>query len=117
MVIIKSLFLPIFFLLFINESKTQVPAIMQDSLALVDLYDSTNGNNWTNKTGWLTGPVKNWFGIQLNSNGFGIGIGLHSNGLTGNIPASIGNFSQLQALTLGSYVGISNQMSGTIPST
>ena len=33
----------------------------QDSLALVALYDSTNGENWTVSENWLTGPVGSWF--------------------------------------------------------
>ncbi len=28
--------------------------LQQDSLALVALYDSTNGASWTNNTNWLT---------------------------------------------------------------
>jgi len=46
----------------------QVPA--QDSLALVALYDSTNGANWTNNTNWLLAePVDNWYGA-LERHGF-----------------------------------------------
>jgi hypothetical protein len=29
----------------------------QDSLALVDLYNSTNGPQWNSDENWLTGPV------------------------------------------------------------
>lgn len=29
----------------------------QDSLALVALYNSTDGDNWDNNTNWLTGPI------------------------------------------------------------
>jgi len=38
---------------------------MQDSLALVDLYNSTNGSAWINHTNWLTGPVSSWYGISV----------------------------------------------------
>jgi hypothetical protein len=38
----------------------------QDSLALVSLYNSTDGDNWTNKTSWLTGNVADWYGITVN---------------------------------------------------
>jgi hypothetical protein len=31
----------------------------QDSLALVDLYNSTNGATWIGNAGWLEGPCKN----------------------------------------------------------
>ena len=29
----------------------------QDSLALVDLYKSTNGPEWNDNSGWLNGPI------------------------------------------------------------
>ncbi|MCA9324441.1 hypothetical protein KDA23_00005, partial [Candidatus Saccharibacteria bacterium] len=39
---------------------------MQDSLALVDLYNATNGPSWTNKTNWLSSsPINSWFGVRM----------------------------------------------------
>jgi len=36
----------------------------QDSLALVDLYNATNGPGWVNHTNWLTSkPVYTWYGV------------------------------------------------------
>ena len=37
----------------------------QDSLALVALYTATDGDNWTNNTNWLTGPVSTWLGVTV----------------------------------------------------
>lgn len=37
----------------------------QDSLALVALYQSTDGTNWTNNNNWLTGTVDTWHGITV----------------------------------------------------
>ncbi len=48
------------------ESKAQVNK--GDSLALVDLYNSTNGVQWTNNSGWLQGPVSSWVGLRLQGN-------------------------------------------------
>ena len=40
-----------------------------DSLALVALYNSTNGDNWHNNTNWLTNePIENWVGITVTDN-------------------------------------------------
>ena len=37
-----------------------------DKEALVALYNSTNGAQWRNKTGWLTdAPVGEWFGVTV----------------------------------------------------
>jgi len=34
--------------------------VSADSLALVALYNSTDGPNWTDNTNWLTAPVSQW---------------------------------------------------------
>ncbi len=81
-----------------------------DSLALVALYDSTGGPNWTNKTNWKSSnPIDTWFGVTL-SGGRVASIVLTSNNLVGHIPAAIGNLNSLTYLFLSS-----NQLSGTIP--
>ena len=44
-------------LFFLNgiQQKSYAQVSIRDSLALVALYDSTDGANWTDKTNWLTG--------------------------------------------------------------
>ena len=37
----------------------------QDSLALVALYNSTDGPNWTDNSNWLSGTVDSWYGVNL----------------------------------------------------
>ncbi|MBN2414170.1 T9SS type A sorting domain-containing protein [candidate division KSB1 bacterium] len=90
-----------------NLSAQEVPE--QDSLALVALYNSTNGANWTNNTGWLTGPVSSWYGISI-TEGRVSKINLHNNNLEGPIPPEIGNLTQLKDLNLPV-----NKLSGSIP--
>ncbi|MDZ7876198.1 MAG: hypothetical protein U5L45_00930, partial [Saprospiraceae bacterium] len=52
------------FLLFAAVSLAAQGSRQGDSLALVDLYNSTNGANWTNK--WnLAQPMTSWYGITL----------------------------------------------------
>ena len=117
----------------ITPTKAQVNT--KDSLALVDFYNSTNGANWTNRTNWLTSaPVSTWKGITLDNGGrvsqinlyinnltgtlpYSMGeltnltsISLHINAIGGNIPASIGKLTNLIALDLGE-----NEFTGTIP--
>ena len=72
---------------------------VNDSLALVAIYNATDGPNWNSKTNWLTGPVNSWFGITV-SNGFVTGVTLENNNLRDTIPTEIGNLTNLQYLNL-----------------
>ncbi|NLU40344.1 MAG: T9SS type A sorting domain-containing protein [Bacteroidales bacterium] len=81
-----------------------------DSLALVALYESTNGNGWTNKTGWKTGKLATWHGITLDGNGRVTAIDLASNNLTGSLPRELANLSKLEMLKIND-----NKISGSLP--
>ena len=73
---------------------------VQDSLALVDFYNSTNGPNWLTHTNWLTSsPVSTWYGITV-TNTRVTGIRLDTIDLRGSLPSSIGNLSNLSILDL-----------------
>lgn len=80
-----------------------------DSLALVALFNSTNGAGWTNNTNWLTGPVNTWYGIYA-FGGRVLEIHLYDNNLVGSIPAEIGDLTELKVLFL-----FNNHLSGSIP--
>ena len=82
----------------------------QDSLALVDLYNLSDGPGWTNQTNWLTkASVANWYGVTVVNGRVGAII-LTSNKLKGTLPATIGNLSMLGYLRLDD-----NQLSGSLP--
>lgn len=71
----------------------------QDSLALVDLYQATNGPNWRN-TWDLTQPMSSWHGVTTNDNGCLLYLSLGNNLVGGNIPAEIGSFSKVEYINL-----------------
>ena len=79
--------------------------------ALIDLYNSTNGNGWTRKDNWLSPTISecSWYGVTCFGN-LQIQINLVNNNLVGTIPASIGNLTSLVTLQLSR-----NQLTGTIP--
>jgi Leucine-rich repeat (LRR) protein len=83
--------------------------IPQDSLALVALYDSTNGDNWNTNSNWKTGPVATWHGVTV-STGRVTQVILPGNGLTGKLPAAIGDLDQLGVLILNN-----NAIGDTLP--
>lgn len=85
------------------------PINEQDSLALVALYNATDGNNWTDNTGWLSDPVSSWFGVTVEEDRV-TRIRLEQNQLNGTIPAELGDLTNLIQLDL-----FQNQLTGTIP--
>lgn len=81
---------------------TVVPAptvTTSDSLALVSIYNSTNGPSWSNKANWLTGPVNTWFGIVVGGNRV-VEFNMPANNLVGSVSTfgPLQNFQLLNAL-------------------
>jgi Leucine-rich repeat (LRR) protein len=77
--------------------------------ALVSLYASANGENWTRNDNWLeTDDPGGWYGVTV-ENGQVTGLDLTSNNLIGSLEEDFFNFSELKYLTL-----TDNQLSGTI---
>jgi len=94
--------------------------------ALIDLYNSTNGENWINKTNWLGehGTECSWFGVicdefnhikelnlftnnlqgvipqSIQKLSFIVSLFLHDNNLVGNIPLEIFEIDNLQSISL-----------------
>ncbi len=89
-------------------AQSSIPAIECD--ALVALYNTTNGDGWTDNTGWLTAadPCA-WFGVTCEG-GSGVHVVLTRNQLSGSIPPELGNLTSLRVLSL-----TGNQLSGSIP--
>src|SRR5437016_11553366 len=70
--------------------------------ALVDLYNSTNGASWTNKTNWMVAADEcTWSGVSCNAGHTTVqNINLSGNKLIGTLPATLGNLTSLQLLSL-----------------
>ena len=82
-----------------------------DRQVLEILYDSLDGDNWYTNTNWKsTAPLDDWHGIYTDASGRVREIALNNNGLTGSIPAELGNLSSLEELSL-----YSNSLAGSIP--
>ena len=85
--------------------------VATDTIALMALYNSTDGANWTTNTNWgTTEPIGTWFGVFINTDGRVTTLYLLNNNLNGTMPASLGNLTRLQQLDLSG-----NQLSGRIP--
>ena len=100
--------------LFAQDSRAQTTlgqTANPDSVALVALYNATNGSSWRNKTNWLSNqPLGEWEGVSTESGGHVYELRLERNRLSGEIPAELGNLANLERLVLSD-----NQLTGTIP--
>ena len=97
------------FLIILVSSSPVFAVETSDSLALVDLYDSTDGNNWNNNTNWKSGPVSTWHGVTVQNNRVKE-LSLDYNNLAGTIPSSLANLDSLTSLFLNN-----NELTGAIP--
>lgn len=125
----------LFFVFFVmNGFRVSAQVLTQDSLALVALYNSTDGTNWTSDANWLSTRVGLWEGVAIvgnrvqtlaliNNNLAGTipdefcdlsgleYIFLNKNNLTGNLPSCIGNAVSINSIDLSD-----NHMEGPFPS-
>ena len=93
-----------------------------DRAALEALYDATGGPGWTDSTNWNTSaPIGEWFGVTTDAAGRVTWLELPGNGLTGPIPAALGDLALLRILTLRSrwdstsQQSVKNALTGSIP--
>ena len=83
----------------------------EDRAALIALYHSTDGDNWSDNTNWLSDArLGEWYGVTTNAYGNVKELDLEGNQLSGKIPAELGSLTELEYLDLKS-----NQLSGEIP--
>jgi len=84
-----------------------------DSLALVALYNATDGAHWTNNTNWLVPgqPIDTWYGVTKIMLKRVKKLELANNGLRGYIHDSLGYLNKLTVLDLQE-----NQLEGSLPS-
>ena len=93
-----------------GASYAQDPLIERD--ALVALYNSTGGADWTDNAGWMgaAGTECDWYGVTC-LNGNVASLVLNNNSLSGSLPPELGNLTNLTTLYL-----FNNSLSGIIPS-
>ena len=99
-----------------GQTPTQTPtptafSANTDRVALVALYNATDGANWFKSDNWLTeAPLYDWHGVETDSTGRVVSLNLEDNQLRGTIPPELGRLSNLTELRL-----YDNWLSGTIP--
>ena len=92
----------------LNEQENQL-ALERE--ALIEFYNATGGDNWKNNDNWCSDePIEDWYGISTDQQGFVWDLDLADNNLTGSIPESIGNLTELESLIIRD-----TELTGSIP--
>ncbi|WP_297092235.1 FISUMP domain-containing protein [uncultured Draconibacterium sp.] len=94
----------------LKSATSEIPVSESDSLALVAIYNATNGPGWYRSYNWLTDSVKNWYGVTV-ENGRVTRLMMWNNNLQGTLPAEICNLTALNYL----MIGYESYLTGTIP--
>ena len=75
------------------------------------LYNSTNGQEWTNNDNWLgEAPLDRWYGVTTDEDGRVTALDLSDNNLAGELPPGLGELAGLTLLNLAD-----NHLTGSIP--
>lgn len=110
----KKYLFPLLFTLFFYSyftidsfSQCECSVIANDSLALVEIYESTDGRNWSNP--WqLNQKVTTWGGIIIENQRI-VALNFNNRGLVGELPNSLETLSQLRELNISS-----NNLTGSL---
>ena len=97
-----------------NQTGFRCPSVTENPtwVALVALFNSTNGDNWNRNKKWHTNaPLSSWEGVVVDAQDQVIGLDLSANNLVGTIPSQLGDIVSLTYLRLSS-----NELSGSLPS-
>lgn len=106
----KVILIAVLALIPMSFAQAQMPT--EEREALIALYNSTDGPNWTNNTNWLgaVGTECTWCGVYCSLDDQVTQLILPTNKLNGSLPPEIGDLPILFLLHMWA-----NQLSGSIP--
>lgn len=80
----------------------KVSSLERDRLVLMELFEATDGTNWTDNTSWGDATVSNaWSGVTVDdANSRVTRVELPENGLIGSVPASFADIAGLNVVDL-----------------
>ncbi|MXZ75848.1 MAG: hypothetical protein F4207_10360 [Gemmatimonadetes bacterium] len=90
---------------------TVVVIVSKDRAALVAIYNALGGPAWENSANWASSfPISAWHGVTVSPDDRVTELNLWGNGLSGVLPAALGDLDELRILDLGG-----NSITGNIP--
>lgn len=76
-----------------------VTSLKRDSIALTRFYEATGGDDWVNRTNWLTSGIANWEGVALNENQTRVvSLTLPDNNLINAVPAKLRDITSMELM-------------------
>ena len=85
----------------LSARATIVVTVSGDRDALTALYRATGGQSWRHSDNWLTNaPLREWYGVNIDSAGRVVSVELSDNGLRNSIPPEIGDLTALKVLDI-----------------
>ncbi len=86
-----------------------------DRAVLETLYETAAGPGWTGSEGWLGGPVLGqWRGVRADSLGRVAALDLGGNGLSGRLPANLGQLERMTELRIGGNPALSGRLPSSL---
>ena len=96
-----------------KSGRSDITVIIPEEDVLAALFETTNGPEWSNRTGWLSdAPVSEWYGVLTDEDGRVTGLHLNGNNLSDTLPFELGELASLESLDLGE-----NALEGPLPYT
>ena len=94
----------------VSANECDAPEI--ERFALVEFYDKTGGDSWTNDDGWDSDSrTGDWYGVTVSADDSLVRrLALPDNGLEGPLPAVIASLTEMQTLDLAD-----NSLNGEFP--
>lgn len=109
----KKIFILLILIIPVISNNLFAQTTVQDSTALVNFYNNTDGVHWDIRTNWLTTRVGTWYGVELSSTTRRVyRLELSNNNLSDTLPNTIGSLTGLDWLDL-KY----NELEGDLPDT
>ena len=79
-------------------------------MALVALFNATDGPNWRTTWDIENDPYDTWFGVNVNVDGCVTGLDLINNDLTGELPPELGDLTEMVSFNV-----TMNNLTGSLP--